>query len=242
MRLGHSDYRRFNDAVATMYRRAFMVSVAEAVAETVVQTLGGVNAVAGSLRGTQVLSFAATDPEFARMLIETTPQVARFHPRFNRAELSGKVVMMSDLLSRRVFHETELYNSGWHTLPYEDDLGVNIRLRNGTLMSVALMRERRTFREEDRAIFSLLLPHIETLLSPPPTPDPRALSGIGLTKREQEVLFWISEGKTNLEVAEILGISGGTVKRHLENLYPKLGVENRHGAARRALEKLGRFH
>jgi DNA-binding CsgD family transcriptional regulator len=39
-------------------------------------------------------------------------------------------------------------------------------------------------------------------------------------------------------MAEILGISVGTVKRHLENLYEKLGVENRHGAARRALEKL----
>lgn len=79
---------------------------------------------------------------------------------------------------------------------------------------------------------------METLLSPLPAPDAASLTGMGLTQREQEVLFWVSEGKRNSEIAQILGISPGTVKRHLENLYQKLGVENRHGAARRALEKL----
>ncbi len=108
-------------------------------------------------------------------------------------------------------------------------------------MSVALMRESRTFREEDREIFSLLSPHMQTLFSPPAHPDASALGGLGLTRREQEVLFWVSEGKRNSEIGQILRISPGTVKRHLENLYRKLGVENRHGAARRALEELHPF-
>jgi DNA-binding CsgD family transcriptional regulator len=64
---------------------------------------------------------------------------------------------------------------------------------------------------------------------------------MGLTAREQEVLFWVSEAKANSEIAVILGIARGTVKRHLENIYQKLGVENRHGAARRAIEKLRPF-
>ena len=88
----------------------------------------------------------------------------------------------------------------------------------------------------------MLVPHLRTLVSPPKTERaPARLAGLGLTRREQEVLFWVSEGKRNSEVAEILSIASGTVKRHLENLYVKLGVENRHSAARAALEALRRF-
>ena len=238
MRLTHSDYRRVNDAIALMYRRAFVVAPAAAIAETLVETLGGVNAVAGSLRGTQVTAFAATNPAFAKLLIENTPQIALNHPRFRHVELGGTVLLTSDFVTRRAWESDELFGPGWKSLPYQDDLGSNMALSNGGVMSVAVMRQRPTFRKEDREIFSLFLPHLETLLSPAPTPDASSLAGLGLTRREQEVLFWVSEGKRNSEIAEILGISVGTVKRHLENLYEKLSVENRHGAARRALEKL----
>ena len=241
MRLSHSDYRRVNDAIALMYRRAFTIGPAAAISETLVQVLGGVNAVAGSLRGSRVTAFAASDPAFAKILIANTPQIARNHPRFRHVELAGRVLITSDFVTRREWESEELLGPGWTSVPYADDLGVNMMLSNGGVMSVAVMRERRTFREEDREIFSLFVPHLETLLSPAPTPDAASLSGLGLTQREQEVLFWISEGKRNSEIAEILGISVGTVKRHLENLYGKLGVENRHGAARRALEKLRPF-
>jgi RNA polymerase sigma factor (sigma-70 family) len=52
-----------------------------------------------------------------------------------------------------------------------------------------------------------------------------------LTPREREVLKWISYGKSNAEIGEILGISAATVSKHLERIYPKLGVENRTAAA-----------
>jgi DNA-binding CsgD family transcriptional regulator len=238
MRLNHSDYRRLNDAIAVMYRRAFTIGPAAAITETLVRTIGGVNAVAGSLRGTQVTAFSATSPVFAKLLMENTRQIARNHPRFRHVELAGTVLLTSDFVTKREWESEELFGPGWKSLPYADDLGANMVLSNGGVMSVAVMRDRRTFRKEEREILSLFLPHIETLLSPAPTPDASSLSGLGLTRREQEVLFWVSEGKRNSEIAEILGISVGTVKRHLENLYEKLGVENRHGAARRALEKL----
>jgi DNA-binding CsgD family transcriptional regulator len=51
-----------------------------------------------------------------------------------------------------------------------------------------------------------------------------------LTKRELEVLHWLGEAKSNGEIAVILGISAHTVKHHLEKIYAKLGVENRHAA------------
>ena len=52
-----------------------------------------------------------------------------------------------------------------------------------------------------------------------------------LTARELEVLTWLGRGKTNADIAAILGIRPATVGKHLEHIYPKLGVENRTAAA-----------
>jgi DNA-binding NarL/FixJ family response regulator len=54
---------------------------------------------------------------------------------------------------------------------------------------------------------------------------------LGLTTREAEVLSWLSKGKTNRDIAQILGLSPRTVDKHLEQIYAKLGVENRTAAA-----------
>jgi DNA-binding NarL/FixJ family response regulator len=54
---------------------------------------------------------------------------------------------------------------------------------------------------------------------------------LGLTTREAEVLLWLSKGKTNRDIAQILGLSPRTVDKHLEQIYAKLGVENRTAAA-----------
>jgi DNA-binding CsgD family transcriptional regulator len=54
---------------------------------------------------------------------------------------------------------------------------------------------------------------------------------LGLTGRESEVLSWLSKGKSNRDIAQILGLSPRTVDKHLEQIYAKLGVENRTAAA-----------
>jgi DNA-binding NarL/FixJ family response regulator len=53
---------------------------------------------------------------------------------------------------------------------------------------------------------------------------------LGLTAREGEVLSWLSKGKSNRDIAQILGLSPRTVDKHLEQIYAKLGVENRTAA------------
>ncbi|RZN07771.1 DNA-binding response regulator [Bradyrhizobium genosp. SA-3] len=63
------------------------------------------------------------------------------------------------------------------------------------------------------------------------TPPPEFTSELGLTTREGEVLAWLSKGKTNRDIAQILGLSPRTVDKHLEQIYAKLGVENRTAAA-----------
>lgn len=70
------------------------------------------------------------------------------------------------------------------------------------------------------------------------TAEPAQLEALGLTPREAEILLWVSQGKTNPEIAMILGIGLTTVKKHLEAIFAKLGVENRTSAAALALERL----
>jgi len=64
---------------------------------------------------------------------------------------------------------------------------------------------------------------------------------LGITRREAEVLFWISKDKSNAEIAIILGCSKGTIGKHLEHIYNKLGTHTRTGAVIVALERLGMF-
>ena len=71
--------------------------------------------------------------------------------------------------------------------------------------------------------------------------DERLLQqSLSLTTRESEVLLWISRGKSNREIGEILSISPRTVNKHLEQIFVKLGVENRASAAARAVRTLAR--
>lgn len=63
-----------------------------------------------------------------------------------------------------------------------------------------------------------------------------ALRPLNLSRREGEVLAWMAVGKTNGDIAHILGVSQRTAEKHCENIYRKLGVESRTAAVRRALE------
>ncbi|WP_043769004.1 response regulator transcription factor [Algiphilus aromaticivorans] len=61
---------------------------------------------------------------------------------------------------------------------------------------------------------------------------------LGLTRREADVLLWISRGKANRDISAILDISPRTVNKHLEQIFEKLGVDNRASAAARAVRAL----
>ena len=63
-----------------------------------------------------------------------------------------------------------------------------------------------------------------------------------LTAREAEVLYWVAKGKINRDIGDILGASPATVKKHLERVYAKLGVETRTAAAGMALGRLRMLH
>lgn len=59
-----------------------------------------------------------------------------------------------------------------------------------------------------------------------------------LTTREAEVLYWVAKGKTNRDIGDIFGTSPATVKKHLEHVFEKLGVETRNAAASMAASRV----
>lgn len=71
------------------------------------------------------------------------------------------------------------------------------------------------------AIFDRSGPSRESLLA----------ARFGLTEREAEVLFWLAQGKSNSDIGNILGLSSRTVSKHLEQVFEKMGVDNRTSAA-----------
>lgn len=68
--------------------------------------------------------------------------------------------------------------------------------------------------------------------------SPESFEHLPITKREAEILFWITQGKTDGVIAELCDISIRTVHKHVENIYTKLGVETRTAAMLRGLELL----
>ncbi|WP_034296616.1 response regulator transcription factor [Herbaspirillum sp. RV1423] len=75
------------------------------------------------------------------------------------------------------------------------------------------------------------LPSISSPSSATEAVNPLALENYHLTPRESDVLMWLGKGKTNRDIAEILGMSPRTVNKHLEHIFIKLGVETRSAAA-----------
>ena len=64
------------------------------------------------------------------------------------------------------------------------------------------------------------------------------MAAFRLTQKEAEVLYWVTKGKTNKDIGDILGTSPRTVNKHLEHVFEKLGVETRTAAANLAIGRL----
>jgi DNA-binding CsgD family transcriptional regulator len=111
---------------------------------------------------------------------------------------------------------------------------------------VDMVRAEARHQQLENARLTEALAHISARLAGAPTAPgalqaavrPEDLQPLGLTPREAEVLYWVTQGKTNEDVATILSASLSTVKKHLASVYRKLGVENRTAAANRARQRV----
>ena len=89
----------------------------------------------------------------------------------------------------------------------------------------------RDFSERDRALLTLLRPHLQQAYL---DAERRRRPVPQLTPRQEDLLRLLATGYTNTQIARRLGISEGTVRTHLENIYKKLHVSSRTAAVTRA--------
>ncbi|NTV70791.1 MAG: transcriptional regulator EpsA [Azonexaceae bacterium] len=102
-----------------------------------------------------------------------------------------------------------------------------------------LLRRDASFDEQERRLFELLLPHVDAavrktdglpIYEPDQVTAPTLINSLiksGLSTREIEILEWVRNGKTNIEIGMILDISSFTVKNHLQRIFKKINVSNR---------------
>jgi DNA-binding CsgD family transcriptional regulator len=171
--------------------------------------------------------------------------------------LSPQPVRTSDWLSRRQWHANPLYQDCYRHLGLDDQIAVAAVDRGGTFDGISLGRAGRNYRDEERDVLFLVMPHVRAALrraeAAPgeipalrvaPTLEATPLGGgrsadqfaheAGLTPREAEVLCLVARGFTDQQAAHRLGLGVRTVGKHLEHIYAKLGVTDRQAAVHAA--------
>jgi DNA-binding CsgD family transcriptional regulator len=139
---------------------------------------------------------------------------------------------LSDTTSLRRFRCGPLHGEVFGPAGLDHQLSIGLDGPPRRLRSIWVNRARRDFSEGELLLADLLRPHLlagELALT-------RALARAELTSREREVIDLVAAGASNAAVAEALVVSSGTVKKHLDNIYAKLGVGSRTAAADRARE------
>ena len=170
----------------------------------------------------------------------------REHPlvRVHGEQGHPHVHRISDSWSMASFQRTPLYADYYRRIGIDCVLAMPVHQSRGWLVSWVLNRRGRDFSEREvalldqvRAALSRFFAHTDwlTRLAPSIAAPPPLAAGTSLTPREREVLQWVAAGKTDRDIAQILGISPRTVHKHLQHVYTKLGVETRTAAAMRAL-------
>jgi DNA-binding CsgD family transcriptional regulator len=173
--------------------------------------------------------------------LETFWRLADQHPLCSRT-VGGQfgAVKISDFLTAREFRRLEIYHDwfvSWNT-EHELEVGIPSPLWHTKTFSFARSKDWPDFDERDRRVLSALQPHLIQLYRNAKLrqrlADRRDDAGAAvLTPREREVVALVREGKTNAEIARELWIAPGTVRKHLENVYGKLGVGSRTAALAR---------
>ncbi len=160
------------------------------------------------------------------------------HPlvHFHATHAQGGSHRISDSLSRAEFRKSALYNDYYRRIGIDHVIAVPLFVDRSLLVSFVLNRNGSDFTDRERMLLDLVREPLAALYRHA-LARARGFAALPVTLREREVLDWLAAGKTDREIAEILGMSPRTVQKHLQHIYEKLGVETRTAAVLRALGK-----
>lgn len=168
---------------------------------------------------------------------------------FDPAVNEGEPFFRSDFITARQFRDLDIFQECFRVLGMVHHAAVHVPTDDGRLLWFGVERARGGgFTERVRTLLSLGRQHLANARKLAFTRhqfrdttklDPSAFIRAGFTSRESEVIHWLTEGKTNVEIALLLGLRLQTVKGHLTALFNKTGIGNRLALTLHLLE-LGR--
>jgi DNA-binding CsgD family transcriptional regulator len=166
-------------------------------------------------------------------------------PFFSYPDRSGdlrSVTKISDWYSARQWHASGIYCDYLRAQEVEHQLALCLPATPGpyggpgrTIRLAFFRGHGRDFSERDRALLALLRPHLHRAYR---DAERRRNPAPALTPRQWELLRLIAAGRTNAQIARQLGVSEGTVRIHLQNIYARLQVPSRTAAVTRAFADL----
>lgn len=237
MTLRAADFERFHRAVLAVHATPTLVQFPAHLLQALGESVRGDIAVIDWKSGPNAAGRPLSDQP-GGLPADINVALRQYLPENPMYLRRSRATAISDVWSRRDWHRSALFGEAYGRLGQEDGLGIDIALAHDQILTLNTTRSRRGFSDCERLILNLLQPHVLQhwrRLSARSRLDkgldaPAALAR--LSEREREVLHWVAEGRSNARIADELGIRPGTVKRHLENLYAKLGVEGRREASR----------
>jgi len=164
-------------------------------------------------------------------------EARREHPICHFHETTGdwRAHRLSDFVELRRFRSSRIY-AEWFRPQHVESLitvGLDSPLSHTKVFLLA-RSDGRDFDAADCLVLDVLRPYLAMRYEAARRGAEGSVACDALTSRERQILALVAEGKTNAAIAEDLWIARGTVRRHLENAYAKLGVHTRTGAVRAA--------
>lgn len=167
-------------------------------------------------------------------------ELYRFDPTVN----DGKPFCRSQFFSQRAFRNLDIFQEVYRPLDLDNHCAVHVRGDPGEVIFFGLERKGGCDFESCLDVLEAAQAQLSNALGLARAYEsaigqvrPDRLVDAGLTPREAETLYWISEGKSNVEIATLLGIGLYTVKDHVRSIFDKAGVGNRLAAINWAREK-----
>ena len=238
---------QLSDALAALYAQPDPATLFDRLAAALLDLFGAETICFDHFDTQGNMQFLGAWPQHlftAELLADASPLMPQ-HPLFEELFVRHNALPLriSDFAPLPRFVRTDLYQHLYRPLALTHQLVLAAWVPGWGLVSCAIFRSRHDFTEGERTLLAFVRPHIAGLLRcaglagpvPARTPDLSIPDHLGLTRRETDILFHLAQGRADKEIGRLCCISPRTVQNHLQNLYAKLGVDNRTAASRRAM-------
>lgn len=249
MRLSGSDLAAYSEACKVLYAPGLTLATYAPRCFDFLDRLVAKEFVAfGSLNTATMkldIGFDTRVPDFPRAMAAFGQMMGkyplyRWDPKVN----DGRPFCRSDFFSARQFRQLDIYHDCMRHLPSDNHCAIHVPSGPDEIAFFGIERWRGPdFSARDLTLVTLAQSHLANARQLAKLraedeiagADPSLLAKAGLTPREADVLAWVAEGKTNVEIATILRITPQTVKDHVSAIFLKTGAPNRLAATLWAL-------